>query len=77
MKILILGGGCSNCARLEQNAKKACEELRIKAEFSKITDYGKISSFGVMAVPALVVGNEVKSEGFVPSVAEIKAILTE
>ncbi len=75
MKIQILGGGCASCARLEANARKACEELGAKAAFSKVSDYAKIASLGVMSVPALVVDGKAVSEGRVLSVAEIKEIL--
>jgi len=75
MKIKVLGGGCANCARLEQNARKACEELGVKAEFEKVTDYTKMAAYGVMSTPALVVDEEVKVEGRVPSVEELKKLL--
>jgi len=75
MKIKILGGGCSNCAKLEENARKACAELGIKAEFEKVKEYPKMMAYGIMSTPALVVDEEVMIEGKVPSVEEIKKIL--
>mgnify|MGYP001049923012 CR=1 FL=1 len=35
MIIKVLGSGCMNCKKLEQNAKKAVEELGIDAEVQK------------------------------------------
>jgi len=75
MKIKILGGGCANCKLLEENTKKACSELKIKATFLKVHDFAQIASYGVMSTPALVVDGEVKVYGRVPSVEEIKKML--
>lgn len=74
-KIEILGSGCANCRRLEENAKEACKGLGIQAKIEKVQDYGKIASYGVMATPALVVDGEVKVYGWVPDVEEIKRML--
>ena len=75
MKIEILGGGCANCAKLYENAKKAVSDSGRKATIAKVTDYAKIASYGVMRTPALVIDGEVKSEGRVPSADEIKKML--
>ncbi|MFH1470268.1 MAG: thioredoxin family protein [Candidatus Micrarchaeota archaeon] len=75
MKIEILGGGCANCSKLEENARTACAELKLSADFVKVKDFAQIASYGVMSTPALVVDGEVKSYGRVPSVDEIKEML--
>ena len=75
MKIEILGTGCPNCKRLEENAKKALEETKTKAEIVKVTEIDKIVEYGVMSTPAIVIDGEVKSYGKVASVEEIKGML--
>jgi len=75
MKIKILGSGCPNCKVLEANAKKAVEELKIKASIGKVTDIAKIMEYGVMSTPALVVNEKVVSYGRVLSPEEIKKLL--
>jgi small redox-active disulfide protein 2 len=72
MKIEILGSGCPNCKKLEENAGKALEETGKKAEIVKVTDTNDIVSYGVMSTPAIVIDGEVKSYGKVASVEEIK-----
>ena len=67
MKIEILGTGCSNCKKLEENARKALQELGLKAEVVKIIEIGKIAEYGVMGTPALVVDGEVVFYGRVSS----------
>lgn len=75
MKIEILGTGCPNCIRLEENAKKALEETGKKAELIKVTEIQDIMSYGVMSTPAIVIDDEVKSYGKVNSVEEIKRMI--
>ena len=75
MQIKILGSGCPNCKVLEANAKKAVEELKIKASIEKVTDITKIMEYGVMSTPALVINGKVVSYGRVLSSEEIKKLL--
>ena len=75
MVIKILGSGCANCQKLEALAKKAVAELGIDAEIVKVTDYADIMAFGVMSTPCLVVDDEVKLAGRVPSYEEMKRVL--
>lgn len=77
MTIKILGTGCSNCQRLEANTKQALEELRKEAKIEKVTEIQDIMSYGVMGTPALVVDKKVEVSGRIPSVGEIKEILTK
>jgi len=72
MEIEILGTGCPKCKQLEANAKKAVDELKIKAEIEKVTGVGKIVDYGVMSTPAIVIKGEVKAYGRIPTVEEIK-----
>ena len=72
MKIEILGTGCPKCKILEENARKAVEEMKIKAEIVKVSDISKIVEYGIMTTPAIVINGEVKSYGKVSTVEEIK-----
>lgn len=75
MNIKILGGGCANCKRLEQIARKVVEENHIEAEFEKVMEYADIMKFGVMSTPGLVVDGKVLCSGRIPSEAEVAAWL--
>ncbi|MGR8941667.1 MAG: thioredoxin family protein [Gammaproteobacteria bacterium] len=63
VKIEILGIGCAKCHQLEANARKAVAERNMTAEVIHITDMMQIVERGVMATPALVVNDEVVSQG--------------
>lgn len=75
MIIKILGSGCSNCKRLEARALEAINQLGIEATIVKVEDIKDIMAYGVMTTPALVVNEEVKTMGRVPTVEEIKSQL--
>ena len=75
MKIEILGMGCPKCKQLTANAEAAVKELNITAEISKVMDIGKITEYGVMMTPALVVDGVVKVVGKAPDAEAIKAML--
>jgi len=76
-KIEILGTGCAKCKRLFANAEQAVKELKITAEIVKVDDLIEIVERGVMLPPALVINGEVRAEGRIPDVSEIKKMLTE
>ncbi|MCK5177059.1 MAG: TM0996/MTH895 family glutaredoxin-like protein [Candidatus Aenigmarchaeota archaeon] len=77
MKIEILGTGCPKCGQLEENAKKAIEEMKVDSEIVKITDINKIVEYGIMSTPAIVIDGKVKCYGRIPDVEEIKEWLNE
>jgi small redox-active disulfide protein 2 len=69
--VKVLGPGCANCDRLEQNTRKIVEDLAIEAEIIKVTDYQEIMDHGVLNTPGLVINEQVVSSGRIPSEAEI------
>jgi len=76
MKIEILGTGCPKCKQLTANAEAAVKELNVQAEIGKVTDIDKITDYGVMMTPALVVDGTVISAGKLLNKDEIKKIIT-
>ena len=76
MKIEVLGPGCQKCQALAANTETAVQELGLDCQIEKVTDISEISARGVMMTPALLVGGQVKVIGRVPSVEEIKAMIS-
>ena len=77
MVIKILGSGCANCKKLEENARSAVNELGSNAEIEKVTDFKDIMKYGVMSTPAIVINDKVKSFGKVSTAVEIKRFIEE
>lgn len=71
VKIEVLGSGCANCQKLEQNAHEAVAMAGVEAEVVKVTDYAEIASRGVLNTPGLAIDGEVKSAGRIPAPGDI------
>ena len=76
IKIEVLGPGCANCKVLYERARLAAQELDLEFEIEKITDINVIMGYRVMSTPALVVDGVVKLSGRVPSVEQLKGVLS-
>jgi len=77
MDVKILGPGCRNCQKLEQEVINALAELDVAAEVEKIDDMNKIMEYDVMMTPGLVINDKVKVFGRVPKREEIKKWIQE
>ncbi len=77
MEIKVLGPGCPKCKTLEQATRNAVQELGIDANVSKVDDIVQIMSYGVMRTPAMVINEKVVFSGKLPSVNELKEIITK
>ena len=75
ISIKILGTGCPKCNQVTAVVKQVVEENNIDATIEKVEDIMDIMQYDVMSTPAIVVNNEVKIKGRVPSKDEVKEIL--
>ncbi|MEF2175197.1 MAG: thioredoxin family protein [Candidatus Absconditabacteria bacterium] len=75
MEIKILGTGCPNCKKLENNVMLAVQNLGIQPTIIKVTDIGDIMSYDIMATPGLVIDEKVVSYGKLLSVDECIEII--
>lgn len=73
--VKILGSGCAKCNTLEASTKAALAQLGMDTSIDHVTDFAKISAYGVMTTPALVVDGKVVSFGKVLKPDEVAAIL--
>jgi small redox-active disulfide protein 2 len=76
MKVSILGTGCAKCDKLYKATEQAIGELGLDAELEKVSGIQEIMAFGVMMTPALAVDGDVRVVGKVPSLDEIKELLS-
>jgi len=76
MKIEVVGPGCPKCIATEKNVKEALKQLNIDAEVSHVYDMNEIINRGVMFTPAVILDGEIKTSGKIPTVDEIKKILS-
>ena len=75
MLIKILGPGCARCQRLEQLTREVATELGLEAEFEHVKEMDKIMAYPIVHTPGLVVDEDLKASGRIPSKDEIAAWL--
>lgn len=75
-KIQILGPGCQKCVALHDRVRQVVQDLGLVCEVEKVTNLEAIIAFGVLATPALVVDGVVRASGRVPSVPQLKEMLS-
>ena len=54
MEIKVLGGGCSSCSQMYDNARIAVDELGLDLEVEFIHDITKALQYEVLQMPALI-----------------------
>jgi small redox-active disulfide protein 2 len=77
LEIKVLGPGCVQCDRLEQELMQVMAETGITADIEHIRDIKEIGRYGVMGTPALLINGKVKSVGKVPPKNKLKEWLKE
>ncbi len=77
LEVKVLGPGCSQCDRLEQDLMAVMSETGIVADVEHIRDIKEIGTYGIMGTPALIINNTVKAVGKVPPRNKLKQWLEE
>jgi small redox-active disulfide protein 2 len=77
LQVRVLGLGCVNCRKLEQETIGALAELNLTADFDKVQDMKEIARYGVRGIPALVINGQVRCVGRLPVREQIKKWLKE
>ena len=77
MKVVkILGAGCAKCKQTEAIVREAIEKFGIEADVQKVEDIQQIIQYNILSTPAVVVDEVVKLKGSVPTINDIKEILS-
>jgi small redox-active disulfide protein 2 len=77
LSIKILGPGCPACERLEQTIMAVLAELGLPAEVEHVRDMKEITALGVFGTPALLINDEVKALGQLPTAEMLKQWLRD
>ncbi len=75
IKIKVLGTGCPKCKQTTTLVEDVVKENGIDATVIKVEDIMDIMSYNIMSTPAVVIDEEVKIRGRVPSRAELLELL--
>ena len=75
-RVQVLGPGCPTCDKLLENVRRAVSELGIEAVVEKVSDINAILDLGALMTPGLAVDGELRMVGKVPSVEEVKKLIS-
>jgi len=70
-----LGTGCGKCKKTYAVVEKVMKENNLDATLTKVEDILEIMNYNILSTPALVVDDEVRIKGYVPSEKEVKEAL--
>ena len=68
----VLGTGCKKCEQLEANVREALAQLNLEGEIVQVKDPIAIAQRGVMKTPALIINDQVVTQGKVLTSEQIQ-----
>ena len=76
MEVAILGPGCARCRATEKAVREALREMGKEATIIKVENLDEMIKYGLSVTPAVAIDGTIKLAGKVPSVEEIKNLLS-
>jgi small redox-active disulfide protein 2 len=67
INIKIVGSGCANCQKLAALCQEVIKEAGTEATLEKVTDMNLFPQLGIFLTPGLIINDEVKSSGKIPT----------
>lgn len=76
LAVKILGTGCAKCKKTIEIVNEVISENNINATVEKVEDIMEIMKYNILSTPAVVLNEEVKIKGRVPSKKEVLDVLS-
>jgi small redox-active disulfide protein 2 len=76
MEVAILGPGCARCKATEKAVREALREMGKEATVIKVENIKEMIKYGISMTPAVAIDGTIKLAGKVPSVEEMKNLLS-
>ncbi|NWG09301.1 MAG: thioredoxin family protein [Nitrososphaerales archaeon] len=75
--VKVLGSGCPRCQETKKLVVNALIELQLAADVQEIKDLKEIAKLGILFTPAIIINNEIVSQGEIPKYKEVKKWLMD
>ncbi len=75
LRIKIIGAETAQQKELVRNVTEALKNIGVEARIITVTDWQDIMNFDIISIPALIIRNQVLSQGFVPNVNDIERLI--
>ncbi len=75
--IRILGPGCTACETMEKDVRAILTELNIAADVDHVRDVNKISEYGMVRTPSLVINEKIVLNGRSLPKSQLKKLIGE
>lgn len=76
MEVAILGPGCARCRATEKAVREALREMGKEATVVKVENIKEMIKYGLSMTPAVAIDGTIRLAGKVPSVEEVKDLLS-
>ena len=76
MEVAILGPGCARCKATEKAVREVLREMGKEATVIKVENIKEMIKYGISMTPAVAIDGTIKLAGKVPSVEEMKNLLS-
>ena len=77
IEIKIIGSNCSNGIKLKKELKRAVEKSQLDVEIFELNDENLRKKYRVQNIPALLIGEEIISEGKILTDRELGKLLVQ
>lgn len=77
IEIKIIGSNCSNGIKLKKELKRAVEKSQLDVEIFELNDENLRKKYRVKNIPALLIGEEIISEGKILTDRELGKLLVQ
>ncbi len=71
LTVTVVGAGCPRCESLEMDIMMVLSELDLPARVDHVRDLKEIGKMGIFGLPAVLINDEVKCAGVVPSKSQL------
>jgi small redox-active disulfide protein 2 len=75
-KLQVLGVDCDRCDLLAERTEAAAKQLGIEYQLERVRDLDALIEIGILMTPALIVDGETLVVGKVPSLEQLKKLLS-